>query len=344
MTICIEPEMQDQVESHTTTYYELAPQSPVTSAVQQRVVIVVDASCELAPEFIKEAGVLVIPRVVGTRQQTYALDTDQTLHHICAAHIPYSVDYQSSTISDIAQLYEEILANGMSVVSLHLPAALDDTVQSARMSAKVVLAGTKHLTTTAPRIAVCELAAVGLRFSFLVQAAAYAAREGLSLPQLVTFIESLQKEIQTYYVTGIHGPIKPMRHSWRPKGVARWGREQLWEYDIPSKKLICSARGKITQTLFQKNGVLDETMSPTVCAHHPKLFDRMNVARTKLSLPTITPQPSGISLLRCFPQGCVELHVFPEATHLTHMLSVIHHIDQNTDLTIRGVRARGGIA
>ncbi|MEM8534966.1 MAG: DegV family protein [Chloroflexota bacterium] len=343
MAVCMQSEVQEQ-SIQTSSYYELVPQSSVTPTVQQRVVIVVDASCELAPEGIREAGVAIIPRVVGTRQQTFALDADQTLHHACASHIPHSIVYQSSTISDIAQLYEEILASGMSIVSLHPPAALDDTVQSAHMASKVVLAGTKHLTTTAPRIAVCELAAVGLRFSFLVQAAAYAAREGLSLPQLVTFIESLQKEIQSYYVTGMHGPVKPMRHSWRPKGVARWGREQLWEYDIPSKQLICSARGKITQTLFQEDGVLDETISPTVCVHHIKLFDRMNAARTKLALPTIISQPTGVSLSRCFPRGCVELHVFPEVTHLNHMLRVIHHIDQTTDLTIRGVRARGGIA
>ena len=343
MAVCMQPEAQEQL-IQTSSYYELVPQPPVTPTVQQRVVIVVDASCELAPEGIKEAGIAIIPRVVGTRQQTYTLDADQTLHHTCASHIPHSIAYQTSTISDIAQLYEEILSNGMSIVSLHLPAALDDTVQSAHMASKVVLAGTKHLTTTEPRIAICELAAVGLRFSFLVQAAAYAAREGLSLPQVVTFIESLQKEIQTYYLSGMHGPIKSMRHSWCPKGVARWGREQLWEYDIPSKKLICSARGKITQTLFQEDGVLDETMSPTICVHHTKLFDRLNATRTKLALPMITPQPSGISLLRCFPRGCVELHVFPEVTHLNHMLRVIHHIDQTTDLTIRGVRARGGIA
>lgn len=252
MTVCMEPEVQKQAEPTLTTYYELAPQILVTPNAQQRVVIVVDASCELDPEFLKEAGVLVVPRVVGTRQQTYTLDANQTLHHTCAAHIPHSIAYQSSTISDIAHLYEQTLSNGMSIVSLHLPESLDNTVCSARMAAKVVLAGTKHLTTTAPRIAICELAAVGLRFSFLVQAAAYAAREGLSLPQLVTFIECLQKEIHSYYVTGIHGPIKTMRHSWRPKGVSRWGREQLWEYDIPAKKLICSARGRSSRHCLKR--------------------------------------------------------------------------------------------
>ena len=271
------------------------------------------------------------------------LDADQTLHHSCWPQLPRRIAPAAYVLGDLAQAYGEILAQDMSVLALHLPSALDSAGRVALSARSIMLAGQRSSAAKAPRIAVYELTQAGAGFSFLVEAAARAAADGMSLQQVLTLLDRVQAATHSYYLTGARGPSETMRQPHTP-GVARIGSEQLWELDRATGLFACRARSwNLVQALFADDGPLGGGTPNAVWAQPPALLARLNAARARLQLPPLDAQPGGASLGIPFPHGCVELAMLPEQAHVDQIIEVIRRIDRTAAPVAVATKRRGAI-
>jgi hypothetical protein len=312
-------------------------------ASQQQVAIVVDACAELDPTFIARYGLHVMPRTVRVDGQTMTLGPQRTLHHSCWEQPPRRIVVQPYALGELAQFYGAILDRGLNVLALHPPTLMDRMAQQARTARSILLAGPSSATEVAPRVAVQEIIAVGVVFAFLVEAAARGAAQGMALPQLLTFLDRLQATPRGYYITGMRGPVRQMRNKLRQAGVAPFGAEQVWELDYTSKRFVCRARVKRATLLFEPQQLLADVAPTHIRAFNTQLLTRLNAQRAKAEQEPLPVQPGGLSLMSCFPNGCIELAALPDEAHIEYILDVIRRIDRPAAQSARGILKRGGI-
>ena len=322
-------------------------------APRRQVQIVIDAGCELAPEQLSALGMTVLPRAAKVDGRSVTLNDQQTLHHSCWPQPPRRVEWFAGAIGDLAQTYRAAQADGMSVLALHRPSALDPATRVALAARTITLAG-RSTRDDGLRIAVYELTQIGTGFAFLVATAAQAAAEGMPLHQLLTLLDRLQAAMHSFYLTGMSGPHETMRQPKQSKTVARLGSQQLWELDGKDGLFACRARGwNAAKTLSEGSGVRGQgsgaesleasVMEPTVVVAQPAgLLDQVNRQRAALQQPPFTLQPGGASLAPLFPHGCVELAQFPDATHIAQITDVIRRIDRSTPVPAT-TRRRGAV-
>ncbi len=346
MAVMVEAAEQSRSEQRV---WQKAPLTPIHEAgalpAQRRVVVAVDASCEIDPAVIARLGILVLPRLVLANGRTQMLDETCTLHHACWNGTLPQIALKSYDLGTLAQHYERTLAEGFSVLALHLPERLEPTTRLALAARSILLAGQSRASGSDQRIAVYELAAVGQSFAFLVEAAAQGASEGMALHQLMTLLDRLQAALHSVYLTGPHGPIKKVCHPGRPAAGGWLRHEQIWTLDRADGLFHCQARGwSLSQTLFSAGGVLAEKGDNVVLhSTHPRLLERINAGRAQHGLSPLTAAPGGLSLTTLFPGGCVELACLPDATHIARIRDVIRRIDRQSDQRGRAGGWKGGL-
>lgn len=313
-----------------------APPTPIHDVgappAQRRVVVAVDASCEIDPAVIARLGILVVPRPVSINGRAQTLDETCTLHHACWNGASPRIALKSYDLGTLAQHYERTLAEGFSVLALHLPERFDPTTRLALAARSILLAGQSRTSGSPRRVAVYELAAVGQSFAFLVEAAAQGASEGMALHQIMTLLDRLQAALHGVYLTGLRGPLEKVCHPGRPKAGGWLGNEQIWTLDRADGLFHCQARGwNLAQTLFSEGGALVGREEVVVRSTHPRLLERINAGRAQSGLPPLAAAPGGLSLTPLFPGGCVELACLPDAAHITRIRDVIRRIDRQSD-------------
>jgi hypothetical protein len=332
MTMIAEPVSQQPVLADE---YSLAPP-------HRYVTVVVDACCELDPALAAEQGILLVPRVVRADRQTMTLNAERTLHYSCWPDPPRRLAPAPHALGDLAQAYDQVLCQGLSVLALHLPGRLDPTARLALAARSILMAGQRGDPEHAPRAAVYELAAAGLSFAFLVAAAARGAAMGLTLQQLLTLLDRLQAALRDFYLTGLRGPAEAMRLPGAPAGVARLGSTQVWELDHASGLFACRARSwGLTQALDPRGplGLLEPTI---VCGTDARQIERLNAARAAAQKDPLPIQPGGLSLKPLFSHGAVELALLPDEAHIEQIIDVIRRIDRSTTPLAHGRRWREG--
>lgn len=293
--------------------------------VSCQVVIAVDACCEIEPAVAADLGLLVIPRELNANRRKILLDADRTLHHSCWPQPLGRFTATPYALGELVQLYEGFLRDGVSVLALHLPECCDGAVRIAAAARSILLASESSVRRNMPRVAVCELGAVGTGFSFLVATAARAAREGMSLQQLLTLVDHLHMMIGCSYFTGPAGPVKIIRGSSGPSGFGQFASQQLWEPDRAYRgAFVCRAASRhLARRLFAPGGALHGKTPACVRSTNPGLLDQLNTARVQTGLPRLEAQSGGVGLTALFPQGCVELTSLPEQAEIDRVIGVI---------------------
>jgi len=324
-----------------------APPTPlhetdVPSALR-KVAVVVDAGCEIDPAMIARLGILVLPRPVQVNGRMQTLDETCTLHHACWNSALPRITLKSYDLGTLAQRYSRALADGFSILALHLPERLDPTTRLALAARSILLAGQSRASGSARRIAVYELAAIGQSFAFLVEAAAQGASEGMALHQLMTLLDRLQAAQHSVYLTGLRGPFERVCHPGRPKEGGWLGSEQIWTLDRADGLFHCQARGwNLAQTLFSERGALAGREEVVVRSTNLRLLERINAGRAQNGLPPLVAEPGGLSLTTLFPGDCVELACLPDAAHIARIRDVIRRIDRQSDQSGRVGWWKGG--
>ena len=336
MSIVAEP----AVQPNTTKPVSVQPNVPV----RRQVVVAIDAYCEIAPHIAQELGVMIIPRTAKADGRHVLLDAEQTLHHSCWSQMPRRVVPTTHTLGELAQSYEQVLNQGLSILAIHRPWRFDDTVHFALAARSILLAGPQSTREHPPRVAVYELGAIGVGFEFLVQIAARGAAKGMALQQLLTLIDRTQAMLQSYYISTRSGPIASVRSAKRlPPGL--FGREQVWELDQSENGLLtCQDRNRhALQTLFGTEGVFGEKEPNFVRTNNMRLLERLNKTRALMQKPPFEVEPGGLELTPFFPRGCIELTVLPDETDTSRIVEIIRRIDRTAPAPMRGLRQRGGI-
>lgn len=328
-----------QVSAQLPSYHE-AP-----APVRRKVVVVVDACCEIDPSVAESLGILVMPRTVKVDRQTLTLDAELTLHHSCWSQPPRQITPAPYTLGELAQAYTQVLGAHMSVLALHPPGRLDGTVRVALSARSILLAGQQGAREQMPRVAVYELGAIGLSFTFLAEVAARGAAEGMTLQQLLTLLDHAQSAIACYYLTSKVGPVEALRKPVQGKHGGRSGNEQVWELDRFGGGLFaCHARSRnLGRDLFGAGGMLAGDEPTTVRSSDQRFLDRINVARGQQQLPPLEAEPGGLTVRRYFPRGCIELALLPEGFDISRIIEVIRRVEQPSSAQTHSLHHRGGI-
>jgi hypothetical protein len=308
------------------------------------VVVVIDAWCEIDPAVAAQLNIVVLPREVKVDGQDQALDGQRTLHHSCWPQLPRMIAPKPLTLSAVARVYEQVLVHEFSVLALTLPERFDPTVAEALKARSILLAGQRSRKNPPPRIAVYELTTAGANFALLVQIAARAAAEGMTLRQVMVLLDRVQAEANSYYLTGTQGPPQAFCQTGRWSLRALPGQEQVWQIDGQHGRFVRRAcRRGLTQKLFQKEGMLAGKEPAGVYSSDARLFARLNSGRTAAQQSPLVAHPGGLSLTPLFPKGCVELSWLPDKANIERICDAIRRIDTSSTSTGRGVRQRGAI-
>ncbi|NOK62381.1 MAG: hypothetical protein GFH27_549293n115 [Chloroflexi bacterium AL-W] len=318
---------------------------PTTAPIRRQVVIAIDAYCEIAPHIAQQLGIVVIPRMAKVDSQQVILNAEQTLHHSCWTQPPRRVVPALHTLGGLAQSYEQVLNEGLSILAIHQPLRFDDAVHFALAARSILLAGPQSTREHPPRVAVCELGAVGAGFEFLVQIAARGAAKGMTLQQLLTLIDRTQSMLKSYYVTTRSGPIANTRSATRlPKNSLR-GTEQIWELDQSADGLFtCLSRSRhALQELFSPEGLFGNQDPNIVRTNNTRLLGRLNKVRALMQKAPFEIDPGGLAFTSIFPHGCIELTVLPNESEINRIVEIIRRIDRTVPALVRGLRQRGGL-
>ncbi|NJM05289.1 TIGR04086 family membrane protein [Candidatus Gracilibacteria bacterium] len=320
----------------------LAAKPAGISLASPQVAVVVDAASELDPALIAQHTIQVLPREALIDGKPTTLDAGRTLHASCWQSLPRRCVLQPHAFGALAQYYSALLASGMHVLALVPSAQINYVSQQSRAARSILLAGLPQTASATLPLAVYEVGIVGASFAFLVEAAARGAAQGMTLTQLLTFLDRLQPTLQSFYLTGLQGPIAALRHPTRASGVARFGIQQLWELDHSSRRFVCRARGTIAAQLFAPDGPFAAAEASQVSVYKSRLLDHVNLGRAAAQRPALIAPPGGLGLMQSFPSGCVELALLPDDNHINYILDVIQRIDRPASPRLRGILAKGG--
>ena len=155
--------------------------------------IVTDSTADLTPALIKEFNINVIPLKVLIGDNVYREGVDITpakFYELLAQCDKLPTTSQPSP-GEFIELYQELTADGSSVISIHISGQMSGTVQTANI-AKNTLAERD--------ITVVDSKLVCMALGLVVLAAARAAREGQSKEQILAKIQEVAGKVQTYFV------------------------------------------------------------------------------------------------------------------------------------------------
>ncbi len=151
----------------------------------QSVRIVVDSTADIPHNLAEELGIVVVPLTVHFGEDTYVDWTELTPLEFydlleTSPHHPYT---SPPTVGQFQTAYEEILAGGQSIVSLHISSGLSETVRVAE-AAKERMGGRGP-------IAVIDTKVVSVALGMPALEAARAAVEGKTFEEVVAAANSV---------------------------------------------------------------------------------------------------------------------------------------------------------
>jgi len=172
--------------------------------------IVTDSTCDLPQEYVKQHGITVIPLIITVGSQEFLDGVDITRPQFYA-RLP-EMDPSPKTAAPgpevFRQAYERLAAEGAEeVLSIHISHKLSATVDSARQAAAE---------TSAARVTAYDSRQLSLGTGFGVQAAAKAAAQGATLPEI---LDLLAGQIARTYVFAALDTLEFMRRGGRMSGA-----------------------------------------------------------------------------------------------------------------------------
>ena len=150
----------------------------------RKVAIVTDSTADLPPELVEELGVTIVPLQVIFGDEAYREGVDITTEEfyerlVKSRQLPTT---SAPSVGDFQEVYERLLEEVDSIVSIHIGAKLSGTVQAAH-TARQSLAKPE-------RIEIVDSQAVSVAIGFATMEAVEAARAGAKLAEVKAAAES----------------------------------------------------------------------------------------------------------------------------------------------------------
>ena len=150
----------------------------------RKVAIVTDSTADLPPELVEELGVTIVPLQVIFGDEAYREGVEITTEEfyerlVKSRQLPTT---SAPSVGDFQEVYERLLEEVDSIVSIHIGAKLSGTVQAAH-TARQSLAKPE-------RIEIVDSQAVSVAIGFVIMEAVEAARAGAKLAEVKAAAES----------------------------------------------------------------------------------------------------------------------------------------------------------
>jgi DegV family protein with EDD domain len=160
----------------------------------RKVAIVTDSTADLTPEMVEEMGVTVVPLQVIFGNESYREGVDITTEEfyerlLNSRQLPTT---SAPSVGDFQDVYERLLKEVDSVVSIHIGAKLSATVQAAQ-TAKQSLAKPE-------RVEVVDSQAASLAMGFAIMDAVEVARAGGKLAEVKATAESAVQRMHVLFM------------------------------------------------------------------------------------------------------------------------------------------------
>lgn len=160
----------------------------------RKVAIVTDSTCDLTPEMVEELGVTIVPLQVIFGNEAYREEVDITTEEfyerlVKSRQLPTT---SAPSVGDFQEVYERLLEEVDSIVSIHIGAKLSGTVQAAQ-TARQSLANPE-------RIEIVDSQAASVAIGFAVMEAVEAARAGAKLAEVKAVAESAVQRITVRFM------------------------------------------------------------------------------------------------------------------------------------------------
>jgi DegV family protein with EDD domain len=160
----------------------------------RKVAIVTDSTADLTPEMVEELGVTVVPLQVIFGDEAYREGVDITTEEfyerlVKSRPLPTT---SAPSVGDFQEVYERLLKEADSIVSIHIGAKLSATVQAAQ-TARQSLAKPE-------RVEVVDSQAASLAMGFAIMDAVEVARAGGKLAEVKAMAEGAVQRMQVLFM------------------------------------------------------------------------------------------------------------------------------------------------
>lgn len=214
-----------------------------------RVTIVTDSTADVPAALANQLGLIVVPAHyrIGKKSYTdYLTSRAQTAHTWLAAKTPIAVAPPSAAA--LQELYAKLSSEGRSIVSIHAPGKYGGGYEAA-LIAKTALSGRSQI-----QVINGDILSLGL--GFVAVAAAEAAREGASMPEIAELVR--EALLHAHLVFFVDEPMGNLNSSellrepkLRPSLVA--GDKPLFSMEEGEVRIIdgVRSRGEVAETLYE---------------------------------------------------------------------------------------------
>ena len=160
----------------------------------RKIAIVTDTTADLTPEMVEELGVTVVPLQVIFGNEAYREGVEITTEEfyerlVKSRQLPTT---SAPSVGDFQEVYERLLEEVDSIVSIHIGAKLSATIEAAQ-TARQSLAKPE-------RIEIVDSQAVSVEIAFVVMEAVEAARAGAKLAEVKAAAESAVPRTQVRFM------------------------------------------------------------------------------------------------------------------------------------------------
>ena len=159
-----------------------------------KVRIVTDSTADIPKEIVNELGIIVVPLKVSSGGEVYRDGVDITTQEINAGMLRGDIQPTTSQPSpgEFVAVYENLIAKGEAVISIHLSGKLSGTVQSAQ---------TAKTMTDSRDIHIIDSKSASMGIGLIVTAAARAAAEGMPVWEILQMVkEKIESRFILFFV------------------------------------------------------------------------------------------------------------------------------------------------
>lgn len=157
----------------------------------ERIAIVTDSTADLTPSQARDLGVTVIPLTVNFGMQQYLDGIDinsEEFYPMLAASSTLPTSSQPSP-AEFKEVYERLLQNYDSIISIHISTGLSGTISSA-LTAQEMVEGSIHIV---------DSQSISLGIGLIVLEAVELVKQGLTAEQVVAELERVRKQTEVMF-------------------------------------------------------------------------------------------------------------------------------------------------
>ena len=155
--------------------------------------ILVDSTCDLSKDILKENDIHTIPLTVHFGDEEYkdGIDLTPVEFYKMLQSNPHHPKTSQPTPEDFKMKYNELLADGSEIISIHLSSKMSGTIQSANMAKKEL---------QSDRIHIIDSEFVSAIFGMIAIECAKAVKQGKSVTEIIQLINTLKSSMNIYFI------------------------------------------------------------------------------------------------------------------------------------------------